>query len=103
MEIIKYYKAFDGETFDTEEECIKHEDFVNKVYDNVKFYGENNTFLPYKNLENEFDKAYNDAKCVNILDSESSKYLYYYTGYSLPETEGLFRYDIDSESWHKVS
>lgn len=100
MEIIKLYKSFDDEVFDTEEECIEHEKLANSVFDKIKFFDADKKPLIYTDLFGSLDKAYNKAIYTEIIDKDVSDYFGYYTGYILPDDTGFYEYD--GINWLKV-
>ena len=93
MEIIKQYKSFDDEIFDTEEECLEHEKLANSVYGKIKFFNANKEPIIYNNLFGSLDKAYNEAIYIEITDKDVLDYFKYYTGYNIPNDIGFYEYD----------
>lgn len=115
MNKIIIYRAFDGEDFYSEEECIEYESrglsLMHELFDKVQFYDEamNQMLLPDKEDIEEymevFDRQYNNSKYVDIIEILSDDALNFVEGYMdlyLPEEVGRFVYDFDECEWKAI-
>ncbi len=116
-QIIKWV-AFDGEEFETKEECCEHEEpireFRNFIIKNISMYdSEHRDLLEGLNIEDDeetfyvaVEYAYNQAKHLTIrmdMNYEISSHLWDTFGYSdIPPKAGTYRYDDDTNTWHSL-
>ena len=104
-----YYYASDGEVFETEEECLQHEETVNAM-DGLIFLDEDFAVLNSADTSSEDDiyNALNQAMYAVVLDEKKAKaFLKYAQVYSTPTLKAeqingssWYYYDNDDGEWH---
>lgn len=108
------YVAYDGEEFDSCEECEAYEgkafDFLTEIFNSYKFFIGKQEFLIFLNdVEaglHALGKAFD--KCDRILVTKpisdiALRFVDFQLDYVLPPNEpGVYKYDIDEFEWVKV-
>ena len=104
-----YYYASDGEVFESEEECLQHEEVV-KSMDGLIFLDEDFNVLNSADTSGEDDiyNTLNQAMYAVVLDEEKAKaFLKYAEVYCTPilkaeqiNGSSWYYYDNDDGEWH---
>lgn len=96
------YIAKDGEEFETEEECMAHEQFTIGLPGIVCFDSKMNFLDPHEGA----DDAFSSSSYIVVTDAHEAKrtfdYMSEYTGCTSPVCHndmGFFKYNPDKDSW----
>lgn len=105
MKIRKIYISNDGEEFDSEEECLEHEDRLNSI-DSVMLFDSKKKLITDKNPST----AYERACYIYILDTRRAKafleWIHSECGYAVPNLvrEGeLYFYDEPTNKFNSYT
>lgn len=113
MKKVTIYRAFDGEDFETEQDCRKYEAdalaCMHEIFEKVHFFDACMGLMPAPEEDDvdayldAFEAAYDKALYMFIVERPSEKaldFIYGYLGmFSLPNGVGLFKYDEDDDEW----
>lgn len=106
MEKIIIYRAFDGEKFDSEEECLDYENKIAHIPSSIHFKNIDGEDYVCSTPE-EVESAYQGCSYIKIDNTPSWKedidFLYSYYGFCINEpTPGLYQYNWESYEWEVI-
>jgi len=111
MEKIIIYRAFDGEDFYNEQECLdyeaKYEGYIDEFCQCYSFYDKDNNEIIIKrgdlcetltNIEDAFDFC-ETIKINNHISDDAYNFFYEEFGWDVPTEPGKYLYDFDDYKW----
>lgn len=104
MEQYIQWRAFDGELFESEEECAAYEARLERSLETFTFYKDGSP-IPCHSLE-DLEQAYNLSDVIRIKDvpywKEDLGFIDSYWGWLIPDAPGLYRYNEEDLLWEEI-
>lgn len=104
MEQYIQWRAFDGELFESEEECVAYEASLKRSLETFIFYKDGSP-IPCHSPE-DLGVAYNLSDVMRIKDvpywGEDLDFVDSYWGWLIPDAPGLYRYNEKDRLWEEI-